>query len=358
MAKTQTEGIISMGNTENTNNNRYWLTSNAELAQGMPGGFDVTVEAEYGSVVVEGKKYTAAHHQADGEFSGFTQVPPCVNEDIPTLENGTVLLSHIDLDAIGGCLRTDANFRTKMFNQDTTMFWNMASYIDTNGPHKAHLFTGYTQELHQQLAAWWSWYYANVHTKYSLETLQASIVEVTDVIYASADVLENIFNNNPEYIEAGKSHLNADFELNRKTLMVRGDDNAPFHVYDFGNPGITVLFRLSEDGQFVNHLYNYPRIGELDTDTWTGWADAVITYNAALKSITLSYAGWEERNLIDYLGTARENVQKIWGPKAGGHPMIAGSVRDEPLTQDGVGALYQQLMDSYKERMENNEIPF
>jgi hypothetical protein len=81
------------------------------------------VEAEYGSVVIEGTVYTAAHHQPSGPYVGDHVVPggrpaPCNDTAIPPVawdvEGGPVaLVSHLDLDTVGGLLRAVADTRSR-----------------------------------------------------------------------------------------------------------------------------------------------------------------------------------------------------------------------------------------------------
>lgn len=79
-----------------------WVAS-----QGQPG---LTVEAEYGATVIEGRLYTAAHHQPAGSpYAGDHVVEggrpsPCIDPNIPQVREGDILLSHLDLDSIGGVL--------------------------------------------------------------------------------------------------------------------------------------------------------------------------------------------------------------------------------------------------------------
>ena len=74
----------------------------------------LTVEAEYGSYVCEGRFYTAAHHQGEGPYAGrhlpghegTGRPAPCNDDGITMIgEEDVVVVSHIDLDTLGGCLR-------------------------------------------------------------------------------------------------------------------------------------------------------------------------------------------------------------------------------------------------------------
>ena len=121
---------------------QFLLVPTAEVARHTSA--DVTVEAEYGSHVMEGTRYTAAHHQASGPYAGrhlpgLAQVgrpSPCNDTQIPLLPaDGVVALSHIDLDAIGGALRTDPD-AAGLFSDETARFWALAEQVDVRGPHR------------------------------------------------------------------------------------------------------------------------------------------------------------------------------------------------------------------------------
>lgn len=75
-------------------NFQIFLAPTAEQARDLDP--DITVEAEYGDDCVEGKEITLAHHGSRSDNPA-----PC-NTEVEPLERGTIVLSHIDLDAVGG----------------------------------------------------------------------------------------------------------------------------------------------------------------------------------------------------------------------------------------------------------------
>ena len=117
----------------------------------------VTIEAEYGQYVAEGTMYTAAHHQPTGPYSDSTN-SPCTDINIPVIESGTVLLSHIDLDSIGGSLRTQLGAKD-LFKENNQDFWNFAGFIDINGAHQMDMYLDIPekQKLIDQITAFWAW---------------------------------------------------------------------------------------------------------------------------------------------------------------------------------------------------------
>lgn len=303
-------------------------TSNADIAKSLcetGEAPELTVEAEYGSYVAEGSLYTAAHHQPDGPYSNGTNPSPCNNTDIPHMNEGTILISHMDLDTIGGCLRAFPEW-SKLFVTETESFWDFAEYIDNNGPHKVKQYQGYTPELHNQIAAFWQWKTDNIPY---LDANDRHLA-VTDYVLAAANALEHICANNPEYLEKGISFLQKEAELDsysflsHQTIDPKGPDGYTFNI----------LFR--ESSNFVNHLYN---VSLLDMP-----ADVVVAYNPERSSITLSYADSNtESYAMKAFGPAREIMQEIWGPLAGGHDGIAGTPRDVTMQREDAVAIFNLL---------------
>lgn len=113
------------------------LCPNADLAVNTANtlktlGFSfATVEAEYGQVVVEGSKATLAHHT--GEWRA--NPAPC-NTPVEQMLLEAVLVSHLDLDTVGGILRLELGSRDVLFTEDMVEFWQAAELADLNGPHK------------------------------------------------------------------------------------------------------------------------------------------------------------------------------------------------------------------------------
>ena len=258
----------------------------------------VTVEAEYGSVVWEGTVFTAAHHQASGPYAGRhqggTQPSPCNNDAIPALDlMGTVGVSHFDLDTLGGVLR--AWGMTGFFGGRMESFWDLAEFVDVNGPHKLAQANASEEDL-ERLHAFWAW---------SSENRLPRAEEVTDVtkFFAEAEsVLRRILQGegDPELLRAGRDFREAGEKLNRESLMHMAGD---------------VVVRCSPG--FTNHLYALPEGAP---------CKAVAAYNTSHGSVTVSLA-----DPIEGV-SCREVVQALWGPDAGGHDGIAGSPRGQRMS--------------------------
>tara|TARA_B100000424_G_C22928978_1_gene494203 strand:+ start:493 stop:1050 length:558 start_codon:yes stop_codon:yes gene_type:complete len=97
----------------------------------------LTVEAEYGAFVCEGTEYTSAHHQPIGSpYVGrhlepeFGKPAPCNDQNIPVLaENDVVLISHIDLDTVGGLMRASGKYE-ECFTELSSEFWEFVEKVD------------------------------------------------------------------------------------------------------------------------------------------------------------------------------------------------------------------------------------
>tara|TARA_X000000950_G_scaffold280092_1_gene374010 strand:+ start:114 stop:983 length:870 start_codon:yes stop_codon:yes gene_type:complete len=262
----------------------------ATLAKGVDA--HVTIEAEYGSVVAEGSIYTAAHHQA-----GMEHLPaPCNDSDIPTLEEGVVLVSHLDLDTFGGCLRTLGSF-SDLFNGSFQGFWNLAHFVDVNGAHKLGQ-SGATEEDLNRLHSFWA------SVKNALPRFPRDrVVDITDYVHIAGDALRKILSGDVELLTAGIQMREATTALNTATFeRVKGD----------------VILRVTDDDTgFCNHLYS----------TTSGEAyKAIAAYNKDAGSITISLA-----DAIDGV-SCRTVMQDLFGSEAGGHDGIAGSPREQFMT--------------------------
>jgi hypothetical protein len=278
----------------------------------------LSVEAEYGAVVVEGSEYTAAHHQPKGSpYAGDHVVEggrpaPCNDADIPCLHahEGTILVSHLDLDTVGGVLRAYAHTSFLFDPEWAKGFWQLAAFVDTNGPHKRHL-AGATDEDLARLDAWWAWMKANVP-----HLPRQGVTDVTDIVAEDCyTALCNILTNNPHYLEAGKRFREAEEALNAASFIAMNLRTG------------FIARRAPAEDDFVNHLYRTP----------VGVGRAIVSHNPHKGSVTISLAD----NVPGV--SCRAVAQELWGPLAGGHDGIAGSPRDRRMTEDDALAAAQAL---------------
>lgn len=267
----------------------------------------LTVEAEYGGFVLEGSKYTAAHHQPVGSpYVGRHVTPmgrpaPCNDPEIPKLNDDEVaLISHVDLDTIGGLMRASNRFEE---NQE---FWDFAEFIDTNGIHKADqdhphwvIFNG--------IQAWFEEHHPEIDTSRNND--------VTDFCYRAFDFIKDALTD---------GHLAKRMGYAQVYLQQKLDG------YSFVEERACGLIVRRTKGERVNHLYRD--------------AIAVISYNEAKKNITISTSDPIENF------SCRRLVQEWWGDRAGGHDQIAGSARGEIMSeeqfQDAIGKFEEVLIRS------------
>lgn len=251
----------------------------------------LTVEAEYGAFVLEGTKYTAAHHQPIGSpyvgrhITPFGRPAPCNDNSIPKLdENEVALISHIDIDTLGGLMRATDQFK------ENPVFWFYAEHIDTNGRHKAKrdhpcwiIYNGIL-----------SWIEEN---KPEIDTKRNN--DVSDFCYRAFSFINEALNDGHLATRMGNAYLYLQDKLDESTFVEK-------------RPCGLVIRRTQ--GQRVNHLY---RDGI-----------AVITYDEKYKTIRISVS--EPMNGI----SCRRLAQEWWGDRAGGHNEIAGSARGQIMSED------------------------
>lgn len=262
----------------------------------------LTVEAEYGSVVAEGSRYTAAHHQAAGPFAGRHIVAggrpsPCNDPNIPSVHGDeVVMISHLDLDTVGGVLRATLGQGHPIFRH--AGFWQLAEFLDVNGAHRLAA-AGADYDDVRAIYAWWAW------AKNGLPRFpRDAVADATAAIDAAGDALVRILVD----LEAG--------------LLLAGDafraDEAALNARTFVRRDGDVLVRRAEvGGDFCNHLY---------TDPSGVAARAVVCLNTAFKAVTVSIADPEREEV-----SCRDLVQRLWGPEAGGHKGIGGGPREVPF---------------------------
>jgi len=261
---------------------------------------DITVEAEYGDYCVEGSLYTAAHHG-----SRSANPAPCSDKNIPVMPEATVLVSHIDLDTLGGIARI-LGHSTVYYE----FFWELAAYVDINGPHRMMQSSDANPKNVARMYAWWAWSQANRGPRRD----NSMIHDVTDEIIASLEALAKILAGDEEMIKAGRELAAAEAKLDTDSLCV--EDN-------IGEIGFT----MRHSDQFVNHLYGSGLI--------------VVAYNTRHKSITLSFA--ED---IEGLNAA-EIMKAVFGPAAGGHRNIAGTPRGVEFDSADMEKVINEIRKQY-----------
>lgn len=242
---------------------------------------EATIEAEYGDHCVQGSQLTLAHHG-----SRSYNPAPCITE-IEPLQSGTLLVSHIDLDTIGGCLAIMGE-KTKDDN-----FWEGAAFIDVNGAHHIHSLD---QDVQKKLNAYYNWNYQQERVRYS------EITDVTKKIHETKEILDIILDSkHPEHQEYIDNGVKWEKEVR---------DAVESKLYEDGKN----IRSFVTDGVFCASSYYSPKDKEIK--------DATITLNEKFNAITVAFADGGEKH------SAKEFVQELWGDKAGGRDGIAGSPRN------------------------------
>lgn len=308
------------------------LAPTRELAQSVAA--DVTVEAEYGDWVVEGRLYTAAHHQPAGSrwagrHIGGPMPSPCNDEAIPMVSAaGVILLSHLDLDSFGGALRALGARELFESEQDATSaedtrsrreFWDLAEFVDVRGPHRLSAWKGSAQAV-ARLRAFWAWSKANNTGPLPRD----AVSDVTAAVREAGAAIAAILRDAPDLLRAGEVFATRQAELNRRTFQ---------RLCIAGESGKSVLARKAAVARdFCNYLYDAP-------DGWLG--DAVVAWNTETGTITISLA----ESLPGV--SCRDIVRTLWGAQAGGHDGIAGSPRGRRMTEeeweDAIRAVTERL---------------
>ncbi len=252
-----------------------------------------SVEAEYGDTVIEGSVITLAHHT--GEWKKCPA--PCNNPAARGAlkgHDGIILVSHIDLDTVGGIMALIG------VQPEDPEFWAGAEFVDLNGPHNVYKLSGRVQSL---LRAYWAWSQSRPRVRYT------EITDVADVVITHLDFLLMLLDGGAEAeaaIEAGRVWAD---ENQAKT------DALCVHETSLARAFIT-------RGVFCNASY-YSKKLECA-------ALACVAYDEEKGSVTLSFA---DVNSLQGM-SAKTLVQEVWGPDAGGHDGIAGSPRGVAVTKE------------------------
>lgn len=262
---------------------------------------EATVEAEYGDYCIEGSIYTLAHH---GERAN--NPAPCNNTDVKPLESGTILISHIDLDSLGGIMRLMDCY---MSDRD---FWESAEFIDVNGSHHKKEIPAAHIEIMDAYDAWYS--------EYSLGKLEVA-TDVTDFIKSNIALMGILFD---------------EYDIERSFLIRKGKEYAENTqkeieeclVYESDYVRIFVT-----TGPSCCAAYYSPK------------KDKIIPATIQLGSknnITLGFADGGK------ICSAREIVQSLWGKDAGGRDGIAGSPRGKEMSMDDIYDLKDRVTEMLK----------
>lgn len=261
---------------------------------------EATVEAEYGDECLEGTMVTLAHHGPRANNPA-----PCNTPDVPVLPPfATVVVSHIDLDTLGGIYALQGR------KPEDDRFWEAAEKIDVEGAHHIHELD---QDVQDKLNAYYAYNDEQPRQRYT------EAVDVTKQIDDTYNIVNAIIDiNDPEHdklIAAGKEWAQTREKEVEDQLVY---ENKDVRVFD-------------TNGIFCAASYFSPNQNTI--------CPATVTYNEKFKSITLAFEdGGKQLN-------AKEIVQELWGPEAGGREGIAGSPRNVEMTKDDLAKLVNELTE-------------
>lgn len=261
---------------------------------------EATVEAEYGDECLEGTMVTLAHH---GPRSN--NPAPCNTPDVPELPPfDTVVVSHIDLDTLGGIYALQGR------KPEDYRFWEAAEMIDVKGAHHIHELD---KDIQDKLNAYYAYNDRQPRQRYT------EAIDVTKQIDDTYNVVNAIVDiNDPEHdklITAGKEWAQTREKEVEDQLVY---ENKDVRVFD-------------TNGIFCAASYFSPNQNTI--------CPATVTYNEKFKSITLAFEdGGKQLN-------AKEIVQELWGPEAGGREGIAGSPRNVEMTKNDLAKLVNELTE-------------
>lgn len=261
---------------------------------------EATVEAEYGDECLEGTMVTLAHH---GPRSN--NPAPCNTPDVPELPPfATVVVSHIDLDTLGGIYALQGR------KPEDYRFWEAAEMIDVKGAHHIHELD---KDIQDKLNAYYAYNDGQPRQRY-IEAIDVTkqIDDTYNVVNAIVDI------NDPEHdklITTGKEWAQTREKEVEDQLVY---ENKDVRVFD-------------TNGIFCAASYFSPNQNTI--------CPATVTYNEKFKSITLAFEdGGKQLN-------AKEIVQELWGPEAGGREGIAGSPRNVEMTKNDLAKLVNELTE-------------
>lgn len=281
-----------------TNETQILLAPTYDIAKTI--NAEATVEAEYGDECLEGTMATLAHHGPRANNPA-----PCNTPDVPVLPPfATIVVSHIDLDTLGGIYALQGR------KPEDDRFWEAAEKIDVEGAHHIHELD---QDIQDKLNAYYAYNDGQPRQRYT------EAIDVTKQIDDAYNVVNAIIDiNDPEHdklIAAGKEWAQTREKEVEDQLVY---ENKDVRVFD-------------TNGIFCAASYFSPNQNII--------CPATITYNEKFKSIILAFEdGGKQLN-------AREIVQELWGPEAGGREGIAGSPRNVEMTKNDLAKLVNELTE-------------
>jgi len=216
--------------------------------------------------------------------------------------NGDILISHIDLDTIGGCL---ALYGRK---PDDDEFWQGAAYIDTRGPHRMNDLPQKTQEI---LYAYKAYDIAQGRKEFG------ELEDVKSIIFQHGVIIKSIISGDPALIEAGKALAREAAAYAQRVESFLVMENEYLRAFKTG-------------GDYCNAAYYSPNMKK--------YIPAIVTWSREWNNILISFEDAGDKNDASVI------ARKLWGDLAGGHAGIAGSPRGWKLSEDQMQAEFEKAI--------------
>lgn len=273
--------IIKNKQIERENFMEIYLAPNWNVAKQINSLPDATVEAEYGDHVLKGRLATLAHHHKDYKNCKA----PCNADVEPISPYSTIVISHIDLDTIGGIMALMGE------KPDDKQFWSDVEFIDLNGPHRIN---DISIENKKRMEAYWAWSSEN-----NIFPRLTSIADVTELVKRNFDIIKKILENDNHLIAKGNEWRQLIDEKVDRCLV---EENEMIRI--FKTKGVSCK------SSYFSKKYkrNIP---------------ITLTYNERAKDITLATCS----NTIN----AEEIMQSLFGSLAGGRESIAKTPRGKKV---------------------------
>lgn len=274
--------------------NKIILVRKVEEAQALAQVFQqsnqmfATVEAEYGDICVEGNWQTLAHHTEQ-----YRNNPaPCIRKDVMPLENGIILISHLDLDTLGGIMLLEG------MGEMTDSFWESEALIDTQGVLAEPHLSDRDRFL---MRAYWAWETNLVDQKY-LADHQNLILDVTDSVELRISFIQMMLER--DHTDEERNLLNHYYESFQRDL------NSFLSTCVYEDERLRV-FISQENQHYLSHYRDHCLV------------ETCVTLNQKKGTLTISDIS---KNL-----DCKTFMQEVFGENAGGQFRVAGSPRDEVM---------------------------
>ena len=269
---------------------------------------DAAIEAEYGEYMIEGE-ITLAHHGPRKDNPA-----PCNTiVDTEGKEFRNILVSHLDLDTVGGIMAIAGK------KPEDKEFWAGVEYIDVNGPHHIHELS---QDVQDKINAVFAAEYDC--NKDKLRPPFDKVYEVTNDVNEYANNITKALNPelNKEMIERGREWANDTMQEVESKLLYETDNYRVFNT----------------NRVFCSAAYYSPEEEKIKP--------ATIVFNSRFNAVTLAFEdGGKKYN-------AAKIMQEIFGPGAGGHAGIAGTPRGEVMTPDDLKKVEDKLDELFRKDKE------